>query len=174
MPMSRRWLLRVATIGGAALAGCTGGGGAGGSGDGDGGGGNGGGGEGSGDTPTATEPPTPTPTPTLTATATTRASHEEYSLYNWDRLQGADASSADRIVMRDTEFHPLVAEVPTGPLEFVNEDLSPHTVTIPALDIDEYVGGEESVTVEIGREGTFEYVCTLHAPDMLGRLTVTG
>lgn len=177
--VSRRTLIR--TVSGAAalaLAGCTGSGGP----------GAGGGGDG-GEDPTAT----PTPRPTEQDTGTTDAmapdagttdamapgttasgsqAQRAYPGYNWDRLDGASATTTATVTLSGFAFDPLVARAPPGTVAFENEDSATHTVTIPALDVDKRVSGGGRTTVTVDEPGTYDYVCTFHGPDMLGRLVV--
>lgn len=124
---------------------------------------------------------TDAPTATATATETTMGTSEPpadgaqaaYPDYTWDQLDGADPVLATTIEMGGFAFQPLVATMPPGVTVTVkNQDSASHTVTVPALDVDATLpaGGTTSFTVE--ETGTFDYVCELHAPDMLGRLVV--
>lgn len=98
----------------------------------------------------------------------------EYPDYNWEVLEGAESQATTEITLRNTSFEPVVAAVPTGEsITFTNNDSFEHTVTIPALDVDESLDGGESTTLTLDQEGTFEYVCELHPPGMLGRLVVS-
>lgn len=127
-----------------------------------------------------TEPPTPTRGPTETATATTRAGairertgRQQFPDYDWDQLEDETPVEADRIVMEDFTFDPLVAEVSSGAeVTFLNRDPASHTVTIPLWDVDGAVSGGASATLSVDRTGAFDYVCAYHPPDMLGRLIV--
>lgn len=125
------------------------------------------GGADAGGTPTARSP-----TPDGTTGAET-AGQAAYPGYDWDQLERADAAETDTVAMRNTAFHPLVAEVGVGTgVGFPNEDPSVHTVTIPAMDLDELVRAGESTSIAFEEPGTFDYVCTFHPPGMLGRVVV--
>lgn len=133
------------------------------------------------DSPTPTRPSattTPSPTETTEATATVidaaTAGQRAFPDYTWDQLQNTDAQSTTRVVLESLTFRPLISEVPSGtPIEFVNRDATAHTVTVPALDIDERVPGNSTVTLTFEESGQYDYVCTFHPPDMLGRLIVS-
>lgn len=124
-------------------------------------------GGGTGGTPTAR-----TPTPGE-ATGTGAAGQAAYPGYDWEQLTRADAAETDTVTMRDTVFHPLVAKVAVGTeVAFPNEDPSVHTVTVPALDVDELVRAGERTSIAFEEPGPFDYVCTFHPPGMLGRVVV--
>ncbi|QIO24156.1 cupredoxin domain-containing protein [Haloarcula sp. JP-L23] len=132
-------------------------------------------------TPTATETQTPTATETppqsqsTTATGTPTAGQQAYPDYEWGRLSGVEPDPTTTIRMANTEFHPLIAEVPSGTeVTVTNEDAARHTITVPALDVDETVDSGGSVSFTVQQTGTFDYVCTFHPPQMLGRLVVTA
>jgi plastocyanin len=122
---------------------------------------------------TETESPTPTATATEAA-GTERPARQEYPDYNWEVLEEAEPEATTEVTLRNTAFDPLIAAVPTGAtVTFTNNDSFGHTVTVPALDVDRELGGDESTTVTVEQAGTFDYVCELHPPSMLGRLVVT-
>ena len=141
------------------------------------------------DTPTETATPADTATPTETATATPTETHAGtatptataegegaqavYPDYEWSQLEGVDPEPAETITMDGFAFDPLVAAVEPGEVEVVNDDGAGHTITVPALDIDERLAGGERATVTVDRTGTFDYVCRFHPPGMLGRLVVS-
>jgi len=186
----RTYLRSVATVTvTAALAGCSGNGG------GDGGDGEDGedeqdggdgqdGGNGDEATPTETPASTPTETPASTPSATQASDagtasgdgatgQSEYPDYNWEQLEGAEATDATTVTISGFAYDPIVARVPAGTtVSFLNEDSAPHTVTAPALDIDKQVSGDSETTVTVEEPGTYDYVCRFHPPDMLGRLVV--
>lgn len=165
----RRFISTAITLSSGVLGGCLGGGGDGQS------------------TPTPTEAPTPTgpsteatATTTVTPTETTGGTptpesvgQREFPDYNWAALEGTEPEFATEITLEDTQFHPLIARVPHGvSVPFVNEDSFAHTVTIPALDIDLELEGGASTQLTFDTRDSFDYVCRLHPPSMLGRIIV--
>jgi plastocyanin len=177
----RTYLRSVATITAtAAVAGCSG------NGDGADGGDGGDGQDGSdGGETTSTETPVTTPTETAASTPTATqtdtvgttagggAGQSEYPDYNWDQLDGVEATDATTVTISGFAYDPIVARVPAGTtVSFPNEDSAPHTVTAPALGVDKQVGGGAETSVTVEEPGTYDYVCRFHPPDMLGRLVV--
>lgn len=125
-------------------------------------------------TATPTGRASPSPSPTETSGSTAAGAQAQYPDYDWAKLDEASPVPATEIVMDGFEFHPLIAAVEPGTeLPVLNEDADPHTITIPALDIDEALGGNAQTSIEVSETGTFDYVCTFHPPGMLGRLVVT-
>lgn len=113
------------------------------------------------------------PSGTQTTTSGESPGMAAYPDYNWDQLTRADATATTEVSASGFAFQPLVARFAAGSeVTFTNEDGAPHTVTIPALDVDERLAGGESTTVTVDSAGNYDYVCTLHPPDMLGRLVV--
>lgn len=124
------------------------------------------------ETPTATQ--TETPTATQTATPVRQSAQDAYPDYEWGKLEEADPASTSTIRMEGFAFNPLVAIVQLDTeLTIRNEDSAGHTFTVPKLGIDERLSGGGRTTVTVDQTGTFDYVCTLHPPSMLGRLVVT-
>lgn len=96
-----------------------------------------------------------------------------YPGYTWGRLDRVDALPSPEIFMRSNSFIPLVTAVHPGTdVVFVNLDDTAHTVTIPMLDVDETVPPDTDTVVTFETEGVYDYVCTFHPPDMLGRVFV--
>lgn len=133
-----------------------------------------------GDDRGAEETSTPTPTaeaeesPTPTAAEGDRSARERYPDYDWERLADAEPVATDAVILVESTFDPPVAAVgPGAEITFTNDDSVDHTVTIPKLDVDEQVGAGQSTTVTFEETGTYDYVCTLHPPEMLGRMEVT-
>jgi plastocyanin len=128
-------------------------------------------------TPAATDTAAPTTggtaTPTATGTPEGRGAQAAYPDYDWAQLEGVDPVAAETITMGGFAFDPLVAAVEPGEIAVVNEDGAGHTITIPALGIDERVAGGSETTVAVDRTGTFDYLCRLHPPIMVGRLVVS-
>lgn len=124
---------------------------------------------------TATASPTETRAETATPTGTAQAQSAQaaYPDYDWGQLEGTDPQPVETITMAGFAFDPLVAAVEPGELEVVNEDGAGHTVTVPALEIDERLGGGERRTISVDSTGTFDYVCRFHPPGMVGRLVVS-
>jgi plastocyanin len=142
----RRRAFLAAAVGTSLVAGCVGGDGAGG-----------------GSTPTGSGEPTDGGGESTGMAA--------YPDYDWDQLTRADAAETTEVAASGFAFQPLVARFPAGSVvTFTNDDSAPHTVTIPALDVDERLAGGETTTVSVESTGTYDYVCTLHRPGMLGRL----
>jgi plastocyanin len=139
------------------------------------------------DTPTASGPSTPesgtptatgtgmeTPMGTATGTPNRQSAREIYPDYNWAQLEGVEPVATGTITMSGFAFDPLVAAVEPGTeLAVVNGDGGGHTITIPALGIDERVTGGGETTITADRAGTFDYLCRLHPPNMVGRLVVS-
>lgn len=115
-----------------------------------------------------------TSTATATPVPTDGTGQDEYPDYEWDQLADASPVPTDTVTMENFSFSPLIAAFQPGTeLTVGNEDGSSHTMTIPALDVDLQVGAGEEATVTIDQTGTFDYVCTLHPPSMVGRFVVT-
>lgn len=179
----RAFLGATATLSTPFVAGCSGGGGGGDDGDGVGGddvetttgtttAGGGDGGDDEEEAPPAETTVAETATPRTTTAGATGA-QAAYPNFNWEQLEGVEPTAATTVTMRNVAFHPLVARVDAGTeVTFPNEDASVHTVTIPALDVDELVQAGERASVSFDEPGTFDYVCTFHPPDMLGRVIV--
>lgn len=123
---------------------------------------------------TRTSTSTATETPTATESMAAESAQAAYPDFNWERLEGVDPVGTDAVTLRNVEFDPTVAAVEPGTaVTFTNEDAAGHTVTIPAVDVDRQLDSGESTTVTFGETGTYDYVCTIHPPDMLGRVVVT-
>lgn len=104
-------------------------------------------------------------------TATTRPARQKYSNYSWDQLQNANPTETTTITMKNTTFKPLIAKVSKGAtITVTNKDSFKHTVVIPALSVDKSVSGGGNAEVTIDQAGSFDYVCSVHPPDMLGRI----
>jgi plastocyanin len=162
MPIDRRRLLgALGALGAASLAGCS----SGGPGD-----------EGTtaaDSTGTPTDEGTDDPGATDTAGGTPTGAQSAFPDYDWDALEGVDPVAADAIAMSGFAFEPPVATMPPGTTVTVtNEDGAGHTVTIPALGVDERIPSGEATSFTVDEAGTFDYVCEFHPPDMLGRLVV--
>lgn len=157
----RTFLSTVTALTGASFAGCLGDGSAGQSTD-----------TSSGTTSAPTNGPTGPASPSSTPVS---VGQQEYPEYEWMQLKGESRKFTDTIELRNTAFHPLVAEVPMGrPVRFVNQDSSGHSVTIPALDIDRQLSEGDSVSLTFSEGGTYDYVCRFHPPAMLGRLVISN
>lgn len=109
------------------------------------------------------------------ATPTQQGAQAAFPDYEWSNLDDANVVAATTIEMVDTSFRPLVAAFEPGTeVTVTNRDDFKHTITVPKLDIDETVGGGASTTITVQQTGTYDYVCRLHPPGMLGRLEVTN
>lgn len=160
----RRFIATAITLSSGVLGGCVGGGGQ--------------------ATPMSTETPSPTETfseataTTATLTETSRGTptpgsvgQREFPDYNWTVLEGSEPEFTAEITLKNTQFQPLIARVPQGvSVPFENKDSFAHTVTIPALDIDQELEGGASMQVTFDTLQTVDYVCRLHPPSMLGRV----
>lgn len=171
----RAFVTATVTAAGTLVAGCAGGDTGDGDGGSDGGGGGGGGagygGGGGGGATTRTE--TTTDGDGGTSSGDGSVAQEEYPDYDWDELEGAEPTETTSVTLRDTAFHPLVAEVSAGAeVTFTNEDSHQHSVTVPAMDVDQGLPGGSSTTLSFDGTGTFDYLCTFHPPGMVGRVVV--
>lgn len=98
---------------------------------------------------------------------------QAYPDYDWAQLEGESAVGTDRISMQDLEFVPLVATVPVDTrINVQNDDATAHTFTVPRAGIDERLGGGAETSVRFDETGTYDYVCTIHSPSMVGRVIV--
>ena len=100
----------------------------------------------------------------------------------WSR--GADASPAVREIVLDAREATFGADNPTLRLEpgervrFVVRNTDPgvlHSITLPGID--EKVrfvrwGEEIAFEVTVPEQGTFDYVCPQHAPQMQGKIVI--
>lgn len=167
----RAFVTATVTAAGTLVAGCTGGD----TGDGDGGSGGGGGGGygGGGGGGGATTAETTTGGGNGASSGDGSVAQEAYPDYDWDELEGAEPTETPSVTLRDTAFHPLVAEVSAGAeVTFTNEDSHQHSVTVPSMDVEEGLPGGSSTTLAFDETGTFDYLCTFHPPGMVGRVVV--
>ena len=84
------------------------------------------------------------------------------------------AGTEHLILINKFTFQPAVLTIATGEtVEWKNAGIVPHTAT--SLDGKTFDSGTiqtaESRKVTLSKQGTFEYICTLH-PNMKGRLIV--
>jgi plastocyanin len=154
----RTFLARAVAVTAPLLAGCTG--------------------DDAGDAPTETtteaSAASPTAGPTASPTEGAPSAQEEYPDYSWGALEGVDPVPSSTVTLRNTAFTPPVAAVqPGATVTFENNDSFGHTVTIPALDVDQELDGGASTTVTFDAAGTYDYLCTLHPPGMVGRVVVS-
>ncbi|MDG5775779.1 cupredoxin domain-containing protein [Haloarculaceae archaeon H-GB2-1] len=128
------------------------------------------------DTPTPTETATPTPTATATPiepTPTGTTAQDEYPDYEWGKLDDASPTETATVKLKNIAFSPLIASVSAGTtVTFQNKDGVPHTVTMPKLGVDVTLSGGEQVHVTFTTAGTYDIVCTVHPPGMVGRVVV--
>lgn len=72
-------------------------------------------------------------------------------------------------------FEPRVAVVQAGaPVTWTNNGGAGHTVTIPELGIDETIKPGGTFTYTFTEVDTYAYECTLHPPDMIGKVIVVA
>lgn len=115
-----------------------------------------------------------TSTETATPVPADGTGQDEYPDYEWEQLTDPSPARTQTVTMENVSFSPLIATFQPGTeLTVANEDGSSHTMTIPELDVELQVGAGEEASVTIDQTGTFDYVCTLHPPSMVGRLVVT-
>lgn len=109
-----------------------------------------------------------------TADGGTTSAREAYPDYEWGLLDGVAPYPATDVEMRGGRFRPPVTAMrPGAGMPFVNRDDTPHTVTIPALGVDERLGAGDRHVVTTDRTGSYGYVSTARPPGMVGRLIVT-
>lgn len=117
---------------------------------------------------------TPSSTMTVSPTATPRSAQVAYSNYEWSKLSDVEPTPVSTIEMINTAFDPLIVAVNPGTsVTVINRDPGDHTMTVPRLGINETLENGASFSFSVETTGTFDYVCTLHPPGMLGRLIVT-
>jgi plastocyanin len=87
-----------------------------------------------------------------------------------------DGDSSLDITAVDNSFEPASAQAAAGTVTVTvtNEGELPHTFTITELGVNESLdpGDTAEVTFDVDA-GSYEYVCTLHPPNMVGTLTVS-
>ena len=75
-------------------------------------------------------------------------------------------------MVKSYRFDPQRIEIEAGEsVTWTNEDNFTHTVQVDGQDDHEVARGE-SVSIEFGEPGTYQYVCTLHSQDMDGEVIV--
>jgi plastocyanin len=74
----------------------------------------------------------------------------------------------------DLKFVPATATAKAGDvIEFDNSGTTPHNVTFDGGPASPTMNGGDKFEVKIAKPGTYHYVCTFHAPNMAGTLTVS-
>lgn len=116
---------------------------------------------------------TTTTTTTTPADQAASVAQQQYPDYNWSLLDQADPQTTTTIEMtQNLRFRPTIAKVSAGETVTWTNPSFPHTLVIPALDVDREVPGGEQTSLTVDQAGTYDYVCDLHPPSMLGRLIV--
>ena len=86
-----------------------------------------------------------------------------------------DGGSTLTVMMSGVSYIPSEISVRQGDsIKFVNTDFYAHTVTIPSLDINQEISGDQSITVKVDKAGTFDLQCTIHPPLMTGKIFSIG
>lgn len=117
---------------------------------------------------TITETATSTPTATVTPTG-----QNQYPNYNWGKLDDVEPVQTTEVILSGSSFEPLIASITPGTtVTWTNDDSFDHTVTIPKLAVDSRLSRGDSVEVTFQTADTYDYVCRLHPPGMLGRIVV--
>ncbi|MFB6253573.1 MAG: cupredoxin domain-containing protein [Halobacteriaceae archaeon] len=99
---------------------------------------------------------------------------QKYPNYNWSQLKEVEPTSTTEIEMTSgLKFKPMIAKMSKGAtVTWINTSSFAHTVVIPQLNVDKRASGGENITTTVNQTGTFDYVCDIHPPSMLGRLIV--
>ena len=86
---------------------------------------------------------------------------------------GAEAAATDTVSMEGLQFSPETATVARGTeVEFVNDDVAPHTVTEEGGDIDSGLLNPGD-TFRLVVDEPLAYICTVH-PSMKARVELEG
>ena len=84
----------------------------------------------------------------------------------------APVATNDVSMAKSYRFDPDVIEISAGDtVTWTNNDNFTHTVRVESQP-DHKVGRGDSVEIEFGEPGTYDYVCTLHSHDMHGQVIV--
>ncbi len=77
-----------------------------------------------------------------------------------------------QVIIQNFKFSPDNLEIKSGDsVEWVNKDSAAHTVSIPALNVDQKLPAGGTVTQKFTDKGDYGYHCTFH-PSMQGTVTV--
>ena len=77
-----------------------------------------------------------------------------------------------QVVIQNFKFAPTDLEIKIGDsVEWVNKDNTPHTVTIPSLNINEKLAAGATYSHPFSEKGSFDYHCAFH-PSMQGKVVV--
>jgi plastocyanin len=86
--------------------------------------------------------------------------------------QSTPVATNEVSMAKSYRFDPEVIEVSAGDtVTWTNNDNFTHTVQVEG-EPDHKVGRGDSVSIEFGKRGTYDYVCTLHSHDMRGKVIV--
>lgn len=84
----------------------------------------------------------------------------------------ATGGEVHQVVVENFKFSPDNLDVKAGDsVEWVNKDSAAHTVSIPALNVDQKLPAGGTVTQKFTDKGDYGYHCTFH-PSMQGTVTV--
>lgn len=101
-----------------------------------------------------------------------------FGAYQSSQFEDAEQVDGDvALVLEDFEFRPaqLEAEGNTVAVFIDNQDGSFHTFTIDKLGVDVVIPAGRSARVQFeADEGTYDFYCKPHAPDMAGKLEVNS
>lgn len=90
----------------------------------------------------------------------------------------AVTGQAPTLVVRETDaltFDPAAVTVPVGAVvEWRNVGVIPHNVVFDNGPRSELKTGGQTYEVRVGAPGTYRYECSIHLPQMVGTVTVTG
>ncbi|MGV6849384.1 MAG: cupredoxin domain-containing protein [Marinibacterium sp.] len=86
-----------------------------------------------------------------------------------------DSLSVGQVAIRGFAFEPPLLTVPAGAVvDWVNDDVAPHTATGDDGDWDTgALNRSQAARIRFDRAGAFDYFCAFH-PHMRGRIVVTA
>ncbi len=77
-----------------------------------------------------------------------------------------------QVVIENFKFVPATLEIKVGDsVEWTNKDSAPHTISIPALNVDQKLAKGETFTQKFTQKADFGYHCTFH-PSMQATVIV--